>query len=64
MEAELNRLEAQLEQLISMHATLRDETRELRQQKARLEADNRLLTSKIELAAEKLATVLERLPQS
>lgn len=63
MEAELNRLEAQLEQLISMHAALRDENRELRARQSRLEAENRQLASKIGIAAEKLEAALGRLPQ-
>jgi uncharacterized protein (TIGR02449 family) len=63
MDAELNRLEAQLEQLISMYAALREENRELRAQQSRLEAENRQLMSKVSLAAEKLETVLAKLPQ-
>jgi len=63
MDAELNRLEAQLEQLISTFAALRDENRELRVRQSRLEAENRQLTSKIDLATEKLEAVLARLPQ-
>lgn len=63
MDAELNRLEAQLEQLISMYAALRDENRGLRGQLSRTEAENRQLTGKIDLAAEKLEAVLSRLPQ-
>ncbi|MDR0717107.1 MAG: hypothetical protein LBE06_01090 [Azoarcus sp.] len=63
MDAELNRLEAQLEQLISVYTALRNENRELRMHKSRLEAENRLLSSKVDLAAEKLEAVLARLPQ-
>jgi uncharacterized protein (TIGR02449 family) len=63
MDAELNRLEAQLEQLISMYAGLRDENRELRAHQSRLEAENRLLSSKIGLATEKLEAVVAKLPQ-
>ena len=62
MDAELNRLEAQLEQLISMYAALREENRELRAHQSRLEAENRQLTSKIGLAAERLETVLAKMP--
>ncbi|MCL1825977.1 MAG: hypothetical protein FWG26_08605 [Betaproteobacteria bacterium] len=63
MDAELNRLEAQLEQFISMYAALRDENRELRAHQSRLEAENRRLASKVDLATEKLEAVLARLPQ-
>ncbi|MDR1462847.1 MAG: hypothetical protein LBI68_06910 [Azoarcus sp.] len=63
MDAEFTRLETQLEQLISMYAALRGENRELRTHKSRLEAENRLLMSKVDLAAEKLEAVLARLPQ-
>jgi cell division protein ZapB len=62
MDVELNRLEAQLEQLISMYAALREENRELRAHQSRLEAENRQLTSKIGLAADKLETVLAKMP--
>ncbi|MDR2014951.1 MAG: hypothetical protein LBP99_04920 [Azoarcus sp.] len=63
MDAELNRLEAQIEQLISMYAALRNENRELRAHQSRLEAENRLLASKIGLATEKLEAALVKLPQ-
>ena len=63
MDAELNRLEAQIEQLIGMYAALRNENRELHAHKSRLEAENRLLASKIGLAAKKLEAVLDKLPQ-
>jgi uncharacterized protein (TIGR02449 family) len=63
MDAELNRLEAQIEQLITMYTALRDENRELRAHKSRLETENRQLMHKIDLTAEKLEAVLDRLPQ-
>ncbi|MDR3212713.1 MAG: hypothetical protein LBT71_02145 [Azoarcus sp.] len=63
MDAELTRLETQIEQLLNMYAALRNENRELRTHKSRVEAENRLLTSKASLAAEKLEAVLARLPQ-
>ncbi|MDR0634728.1 MAG: hypothetical protein LBF91_07095 [Azoarcus sp.] len=63
MDAELTRLEAQLEQLINLYAAIRNENRELRTHKSRLEAENRLLTSKVDLTTEKLEAMLARLPQ-
>ncbi|MDR1063860.1 MAG: hypothetical protein LBL48_08025 [Azoarcus sp.] len=63
MDAEFTRLETQLEQLISMYAALRSENRDLRTHRSRLEAENRLLMSKVDLAAEKLEALLARLPQ-
>jgi len=63
MDAELNRLEAQLEQLIGMYAALRDENRELRAHQSHLEAENRQLMNKIGVAAEKLESMLAKLPQ-
>jgi predicted nuclease with TOPRIM domain len=64
MDAELNRLEARIEQLISQYAVLRDEYRELLTVKARLETENDRLAGKVKLAAEKLETLFARLPQA
>jgi chromosome segregation ATPase len=63
MEAELNRLETQLEQLIALYMGLRSENLELRTEKARLEAGNHQLQDKVSLATEKLETLLASLPQ-
>lgn len=63
MDTELNRLETQIEQLITLYTALRDENRDLRAHKSRLETENRQLMNKIDLAAEKLEAVLDRLPQ-
>ena len=62
MDAELNRLEAQIEQLISLYVGLKSENIELRAVKARLEADNRQLAGKVTLATEKLEAMFARLP--
>jgi uncharacterized protein (TIGR02449 family) len=62
MDAELNRLEAQIEQLISLYTGLKSENIELRAVKARLEAGNRQLAGKVTFATEKLEALLARLP--
>lgn len=64
MDAELTRLEAQLEQLISKYTGLRTENREMHSRVARLEADNHRLAAKVQLATDKLEAVLGKLPQA
>jgi hypothetical protein len=62
MDAELSRLENQLEQLIGLYESGKIEARELRTRVIRLEADNRRLGEKIRLATEGLEALLEQLP--
>lgn len=64
MDAELNKLEHQLEQLIGLYESGKVEARELRTRVARLEADNRVLADKVRLATEKLEALLEQLPEA
>lgn len=64
MDAELTRLEAQLEQLISKYTGLRTENREMHARVARLEAENHRLAAKVQLATDKLEAVLGKLPQA
>ena len=64
MNAELNKLEHQLEQLIGLYESGKVEARELRTRVARLEADNHLLAEKVRLATEKLEALLEQLPEA
>ena len=63
MDAEISRLEARLEQLLNVFATDRAEIAHLRQQLSQLEADNQQLRAKVDLAANRLETVLARLPE-
>lgn len=64
MDAELNKLEHQLEQLIGLYEAGKVEARELRTRVARLEADNRVLADKVRLATEKLEALLAQLPEA
>ena len=63
MDAELSRLEARLEHLLNVFATDRAEIAHLRQQLSQLAADNQQLRAKVDLAANRLETVLARLPE-
>ncbi|ATE61062.1 hypothetical protein [Thauera sinica] len=64
MDDELTRLEAQLEQLISLHGALRAENLALRSRVVKLEAENHQLSDKVRRAAERLEAVLDKLPET
>jgi len=64
MDAELTRLEHQLEQLIGLYQSGKAEAHELRMHIARLESDNRQLADKVRFATEKLEALLEKLPEA
>ncbi|AWI76818.1 hypothetical protein CEW87_09310 [Parazoarcus communis] len=64
MDAELTRLETQLEQLISQYSGLKGENRELRTRVGKLEAENHQLAAKVQLATEKLEALLAKLPEA
>lgn len=64
MDAELNKLEHQVEQIVGLLESCRADGRELRTRVARLEAENRALADKVRLATEKLEGLLEQLPES
>ncbi|HJV24914.1 MAG TPA: hypothetical protein VJ673_04465 [Aromatoleum sp.] len=64
MDAELYKLENQIEQLIGLYETCKADGRELRARLARLEAENRVLADKVRLATSRLESVLEQLPES
>jgi len=64
MDAELNKLENQVEQLIGLYESGKAERRELRTRIARLEAENRALAEKVNLATVKLENLLARLPEA
>ncbi len=63
MDEEIARLEGQLEQLIGLYQAGREQSRELRQRVALLEAENRRLAGKLQLATDRLESVLEKLPE-
>ena len=64
MDTELAQLEAQLEQLISHHDRLRADNSALRGRIVRLEAENRKLSDKVRLAADRLEGLLDKLPEA
>lgn len=64
MDAELNKLENQVEQLIGLYESGKAERRELCTRIARLEAENRALAEKVNLATAKLENLLAQLPEA
>jgi cell division protein ZapB len=62
MEADLNALEERIRQLIRIAERLRTENGQLRQQLAGAQGDNRRLQDKLEVARQRLETLLARLP--
>lgn len=64
MDKELSRLEAQLEQLVSLYEAGKRERRELAERVVALEAQSRRLTDKLALATDKLEHILARLPEA
>lgn len=61
---DLTRLEAQLEQLISLYSGLKAENCDLRARVVKLESENHALADKVKFAAGKLETLLEQLPDA
>lgn len=64
MDAELSKLENQIEQMIGLYEAGRTESRELRARVVRLEGENRLLAEKVKLATAKLESLLAQLPEA
>ncbi|MFN3987524.1 MAG: hypothetical protein ACK4KV_18705 [Rhodocyclaceae bacterium] len=63
MEAELTRLESQIEQLVGLHEAAKSELREMRMRLAALESENRQLSGKLQFAVERFESVLAKLPE-
>ena len=59
----LDPLERKIDQLVAICASLRSENQDLRAHVACLEADKAALTRKIEVTAERLEGLMERLPE-
>jgi prefoldin subunit 5 len=64
MDAEITRLERQIEQLIALHESGKTELRQLRNRVVALEAENRQLSEKLKVAIERLEGMLVKLPVS
>lgn len=64
MDAELTLLEQQIEQLVGLYENLKSENRDLRDRLSGVEADNRRLRDKVNIAAARIESVLEQLPQA
>lgn len=63
MEAEFNSLEEKLGQLVRLCSDLRAQNRSLRQEVLNLEQDKLVLTQKVDGAKERVAALLNRLPE-
>ena len=59
---DLTSLETKLDQLLTVHTTLRTENRDLRVRVANLEADKRRLEDKVQAASSRLEALLAKLP--
>lgn len=64
MDAEISKLENQVEQLVGLYESCKAEGRELRTRVTRLEAENRALAEKVALATRRLEGILEQLPEA
>ncbi len=64
MDTELAQLESRIEQLVSLYGRLKADNVELRGRLARLDAENRRLSDKLELATGKLVALLDKLPEA
>ncbi len=64
MDPELSLLEQQVDQLMSLYEAMKSENRDLRSRLVSVEADNRRLRDKVEIAAARVEAVLEQLPQA
>ena len=64
MDNELNQLESQIEQMVALFEAGKAELRDLRLRLSALEAENRKLNGKLNLAVSKLEAVLEKLPET
>lgn len=63
MDAEITRLEEQLDKLITLYEAGRSELRAARAQAAELSAENGALRDRLKAATERLEAILQRLPE-
>ena len=64
MDAELIKLEQQIEQLISLYEGLKEENRGLRLRTAELEGANHALAGKVRDAVARVESLLQKLPEN
>ena len=64
MDAEIARLEEQLDKLIALYEAGRSDLREARARAAELETENRALRDRLRAASERLEAIIGRLPQT
>jgi hypothetical protein len=64
MEADLTRLELQLEQLLTLYQGVKDNNNALRRRIAELEAANKVLDAKVKDAAGRVEALLAQLPEA
>lgn len=64
MDAELIRLEQQIEQLIALYEGLKDENRGLRLRNVELEGANHALAGKVRDAVARVESLLQKLPEN
>ncbi|MCZ4304505.1 hypothetical protein O4G98_07145 [Zoogloeaceae bacterium G21618-S1] len=64
MDAELDHLQQQLEELIRYFDAQKQENRELKSRIASLQAENKRLAAKVDAAVRGVSAVLETLPES
>ena len=63
MNVSLDSLERKVDQIVAVCASLRDENQALRAHVAGLEAEKAVLAQKVQLARERLESVMARLPE-
>ena len=63
MSISLDQIERKVDQMVAICASLRNENQDLRAQVASLEVEKATLAKKIEVTAERLEGLLERLPE-
>jgi cell division protein ZapB len=63
MSVSIDQLEHKVDQMLAICASLRSENQDLRVRVSGLEAEKAALAKKIELAAERLEGLMERLPE-
>ena len=64
MDAELIKLEQQIEQLVTLYEGLKEENRSLRVRTAELEGANHALSGKVRDAVARVESLLQKLPEN